>query len=313
VDVRTAAVTTDVVAVVHPQKSGGRDAAVERLARWAHAAGLSTPHVVTTSADSPGTEQARAAVSSGADLVLAWGGDGTVRSVAQGLTGTGTALGILPAGTGNLLARNLGIPLDLDDAGAVAFGGADRRVDVIEVGLGGQVTTCTVIAGIGLDALLIDASEGLKSVIGPTAYALNTVKALRQKKMRVGVAVDGGAPRWFSARSVLIANVGGLVAGLDAVPEAEVSDGLLHVVVLPLANPVDWARTGVRLALRRAVTDDSRYHLQGSSAWVVAREPAPRQVDGDVLEPGRSIQARVLQGALVVRVPGTRRRADRSG
>ncbi len=295
--------TTDVVAVVHPEKSGGRDAAVERLARWAHEAGTSTPHVVTTTADSPGTEQARAAVASGADVVLAWGGDGTVRAVADGLAGTGTALGILPAGTGNLLARNLGIPLDLDDAGAVAFGGTERRVDVIEVGLGGLVTTCTVIAGIGLDALLIDAPEGLKTVMGPTAYALNSVKILRQKKMRVGVAVDGAAPRWFSARSVLVANVGGLVAGLDAVPEAEVSDGLLHVVVLPLANPVDWVRTGARLALRRATTDDSRYHFQGSSAWIVAREEAPRQVDGDVLEPGRTIQARVRQGALLVRVP----------
>ena len=295
--------TADVVAIVHPQKSGGRDAAVERLARWAHEAGQSTPHVVTTTAGSPGTEQARAAVASGADVVLAWGGDGTVRAVADGLAGTDTALGILPAGTGNLLARNLDIPLDLDDAGAVAFSGMERRVDVIEIGLGGQVTTCTVIAGIGLDALLIDASEGLKNVLGPTAYALNTVKILRQKKMRVGVAVDGGAPRWFSARSVLVANVGGLVAGLDAVPEAEVSDGLLHVVVLPLANPIDWARTGARLALRRSTTDDSRYHLQGSSAWIVARETAPRQIDGDVVEPGRSIQARVRRGALVVRVP----------
>ena len=122
--------TADVVAVVHPQKSGGREAAVERLARWAHDAGQSTPQVVTTTADSPGTEQARAAVASGADVVLAWGGDGTVRAVADGLAGTSTALGILPAGTGNLLARNLGIPLDLDDAGAVAFGGAARRIDV---------------------------------------------------------------------------------------------------------------------------------------------------------------------------------------
>ena len=295
--------TTDVVAVVHPQKSGGRDAAAERLARWAHQAGLSTPHVVTTTAESPGAEQARAAVAAGADLVLAWGGDGTVRSVAEALAGTDTALGILPAGTGNLLARNLGIPLDLDDAGAVAFGRTERRVDVLEVGLGGQVTTCTVIAGIGLDALLIDASEGLKSVIGPTAYALNSLKVLRQKKMRVGVAVDGGSPRWFSARSVLVANVGGLVAGLDAVPEAEVSDGLLHVVVLPLLNPIDWARTGARLALRRGGTDESRYHIEGSSVWIVAREPAPRQVDGDVLEPGRTIQARVRRGALLVRVP----------
>jgi diacylglycerol kinase family enzyme len=226
--------------------------------------------------------------------------------VAQALVGTDAALGIIPAGTGNLLARNLGLPLSLDDAGAIAFDGAERLVDVIDVGLGGKVTTCTVIAGMGIDAVLIDASEGLKSAIGPSAYVLNSVRALRQKKMRVGVAVDGGEPRWFSARSVMVANVGGLVGGLDVVPEAEVSDGLLHVVVLPLANPVDWARTGARLALRRAAHDDSRYHLEGSSAWIVTKDQQARQVDGDVMEPGRSIQARVREGALRVRVARAR-------
>jgi diacylglycerol kinase (ATP) len=295
--------TPETVAVVHPLKAGGREAAVERLAGWAHAAGMSTPHVVTTTRDSPGVQQARDAVASGADLVLAWGGDGTIRSVAEGLVGTGTALGIIPAGTGNLLARNLGVPLSLDRAVTVALEGGERRIDAIEVGLGGQVTLCTVIAGMGMDAVLIDASEGLKSAIGPSAYILNTLRAVRHKRMRVGIAVDGGAPRWYSARSVLVANVGGLVGGLDVVPEAEASDGLLHVVVLPLANAADWVRTGARLASRRAAQDSSRYHLQGSSVWVVAREPQARQIDGDVMEPGRSIQARVRRGALVVRVP----------
>jgi diacylglycerol kinase family enzyme len=291
------------VAIVHPLKSGGLDTAVDRLARWAHAAGVSTPHVVATTADSPGSEQARSAVASGADLVLAWGGDGTVRSVAEGLTGTDVPLGIIPAGTGNLLARNLGIPLSMGDAGAVAFDGSDRRVDVVEIGLGGLVTTSTVIAGIGLDAVLIDASEGLKDAIGPSAYVLNTVRAARQRPMRVGVAVDGGEPHWFSARSVLVANVGGLVGGLDVVPESDASDGMLHVIVLPLTRPIDWVRTGARLALRRAVHDNSRFHLQGSTAWVVASEDQPRQVDGDVVAPGRTIQARVRPGAVVVRVP----------
>lgn len=295
--------TSESVAIVHPLKSGGVEAAVDRLARWAHGAGVATPHVVATTAGSPGAQQARDAVASGADLVLAWGGDGTVRSVAEGLAGTGVPMGVLPAGTGNLLARNLGIPLSLDDAGAVAFAGAERRVDVLEIGLGGRVTVCTVIAGIGMDAVLIDASEGLKSAIGPTAYVLNTARAARQGKMRVGVAVDGASPRWFTARSVLVANVGGLVGGLDVVPEASASDGLLHVVVLPLSSPLDWVRTGARLALRRAAHDTSRHHLQGTSAWVVTPGEEPRQVDGDVVEPGRTIQARVRPGALVVRVP----------
>jgi diacylglycerol kinase family enzyme len=283
-------VDLDTVAVVHPGKVRPEDAR-ERLAAWAHRAGLAAPHVVATTATSPGTEQAVAAVAAGADLVIAWGGDGTVRRVAEGLVGTDVALGVIPGGTGNLLARNLGIPLGVDDAARVALTGSDRRIDVVDVGLGGRTTLSTVIAGIGLDAALIDAPEPLKDAIGPAAYVLNAARALRQRSMRVGVAVDGGAPRWFHARTVLVANVGGLIGGLDVAPEADASDGELHVVVLPLERPSDWARTGWRLVRRSSATDASRTHLRGSSAWIVSRTDELRQ-------------ARVRAGALVVRVPG---------
>jgi diacylglycerol kinase family enzyme len=291
------------VAVVHPGKSGGLDAAREALAACAHREGLAAPHVVATTVDSPGTAQARRAVDAGADAVLAWGGDGTVRAVGEALVGTGVPLGILPAGTGNLLARNLGVPLGLRAAASVALTGAERDIDVLEIGLGGLVTTGLVIAGMGLDALLIDADEDLKAAIGPTAYALNGYRALRSRPMRVGVAVDGGEPHWYSARSVLVANVGGLVGGLDAVPEAAVDDGALHVVVLPLGRPVDWVRTGARLVLRRPRSDTSRFHHSGRTAFVVTSTAAPRQVDGDLVGEGRRLEARVRPGALRVRVP----------
>ena len=291
------------VAVVHPGKSGGVAAASEKLAQWAHAQGLPAPHVVPTTAESPGTEQARAAVDAGADLVLAWGGDGTVNSVAGGLAGSGVPLGILPAGTGNLLARNLGLPLGLRDAAAVAFTGRERAIDLIDVGLGGRVTTCSVMAGIGLDAVLIDAPEDLKNVIGPTAYVVNGVRALGHRTTRFGISIDGGPPRWYSAKSVLVANVGGLVAGLDVAPEAEVSDGRLHVVVLPLGTPLDLLRTASDLALRRSRHDTSRRHYEGRSVVIVSREVQPRQVDGDVVGDGNRLEARVRPGALVVRVP----------
>ncbi len=295
--------SSEIVAVVHPGKVGDLAEARERLAGWAHRAGVPAPHVVTTTAESPGTEQARTAVAAGADLVLAWGGDGTVTAVATGLLDSGVPLGLLPGGTGNLLARNLDLPLDADDAARIAFEGRDRAIDTIDVGLGGRTQTSTVIAGIGLDAALIDAPEQLKDAIGPGAYVLNAGKALRHRTMRVGVAVDGGRPRWFHARSVLVANVGGLIAGLDVAPEADASDGRLHVVVLPLATPVDWARTGVNLVRRRQFQDDSRTHLEGTSAWIVARTEQRRQIDGDVVDDGRVIQARVRPGSLIVRVP----------
>ncbi len=292
------------VAVVHPLKTDLGEARAA-LDGWATEAGAPSPLIVETTADSSGSAQARQAVADGADLVVAWGGDGTVTSVAEGLVGTDVPLGIIPGGTGNLLCRNLGIPLSVRDAARIAFGGAERRIDVVEIGLGGRATISTVIAGMGLDAVLIDADETLKKVLGPSAYVVNTAKALTHKKMRVGVAIDGGDPHWHTARSVMIANVGGLIGGLDVVPESDAADGLLHVVVLPLDRPIDWARTAGRLALRRGGHDSSRIHLTGTSAWVVTSTEQPRQVDGDVVEPGRRMQARVRPASLLVRVPRT--------
>lgn len=295
--------SVETVAIVHPGKAGDLGEAAEKLAGWAHAAGIATPHLVPTTAEQPGTAQAREAVEAGADLVLSWGGDGTLNAVATGLVGTDTVLGVIPGGTGNLLARNLGIPLDLDAAARVALTGADRRIDAVEIGLGGSVMVSTVIAGMGLDASLIDAPENLKKAIGPAAYVANSVKLLTSESMRVAVAMDGGQPRWYTARSVLVANVGGLIAGLDVAPESDASDGLLHVIVLPLDKPLDWARTAAHLVRRRPRQDDARIHLSGRSAWVVSQTSVPRQVDGDVVAEGRKLEARVRPGALTVRVP----------
>jgi len=298
-------VSSETVAIVNPTKGGGLASAREQLAEWAHASGVAAPHVEATSARRTGEEQARSAVAAGADLVLAWGGDGTVRAVATALAGTDVPLGILPAGTGNLLARNLDIPLDLPRAARVAFTGRDRRIDVMDVGLDGEVQVCTVMAGMGFDAEMIDAPELLKEAFGAGAYVLNASKAVWTTRMRVGVAVDGAAPRWFTARSVLVANVGGLIGGLDVAPESDAEDGLLHVVVLPLGTPRDWVRTATRLWGRHNREDSSRHYFSGRTAWVVATTPQARQVDGDPVTEGNRIQARVRPGALTVRVPAS--------
>ncbi len=299
----TAERATTSVVVVNPTKLDAASASRAWLRRAAAAAGLPAPQWVETSAEDPGRGQAAAAVADGAGLVIAWGGDGTVRAVAEALAGTTVPLGIIPAGTGNLLARNLEIPLDLDAAVRVALTGADRTIDVLEVGLGGSVTTGVVIAGIGLDAAMMTAPEQLKARVGPAAYAVGLASALRRDRMRVGVSVDDGPPRWLWARTVLVANVGGLVGGLDVAPEAQPDDGCLDLVVLPLGSPLDWVRTAWSLARRSPGADSSRLHLSGSTARVVSRSTQPRQVDGDVVEDGSRLQVRVRPGALVVRVP----------
>ncbi|MEO8776765.1 MAG: diacylglycerol kinase family protein [Candidatus Nanopelagicales bacterium] len=292
-----------VVAIVNPTKVGDVEAARAWLDKQFADHGEPGPTWVQTTVDDPGAGQARAAVESGAHLVLSWGGDGTARAVADGLAQSDVALGIIPGGTGNLLARNLDIPLDLEAAVLVALTGTDRVIDLLEVGLGGRTMTGAVIAGMGLDAAMMQAPEGLKSRVGPAAYVVGMAKGLRRGQMRVGVAVDGSAPRWMSARTVLVANVGGLVAGLDVVPEAQPDDGRLKVVVLPLRSAVDWARTAASLVRRPAGTGPSRVVLTGRSALIVARSPQPRQVDGDVVAKGSRLEVRVRPGALRVRVP----------
>lgn len=297
-----------IAAVVNPTKlpeGSGEARSRLRLLLRPHAAEL---RWYETTAEDPGTGQARAALAEGADLVLAWGGDGTVTAVATGMADQDperprVPLGILPGGTGNLLARNLGLPLRLEQAVAVAAGGGERAIDVLDIGLGGRVAVGTVIAGIGADAALVDAPEGLKRRFGPLAYAANSIRAARHSRMRVAVSVDGAPPRWLRARSVMVANVGGLMAGLDVAPEAVPDDGWLDVIVLPLSSPKDWAVGAASLVRRTRPGSDARIHLRGRRALVVARGSWPRQIDGDQVGEGARIEARVRPGALLVRVP----------
>src|SRR5690606_34246184 len=144
-----------------------------------------------TTVEDPGRGQAEQAVREGAQVVCSLGGDGTVRAVASGLVGTQTALGILPAGTGNLLARNLDLPVDsFDTAVRVALTGRNRRIDVGELLVGdtdaqgepvGERVShyFLILAGIGLDAAIVgDTSEDLKKRVGWPAYMLSGLKNL---------------------------------------------------------------------------------------------------------------------------------------
>jgi diacylglycerol kinase family enzyme len=120
--------------------------------------------------------------------------------------------------------------------------------------------------------------------------------------MRVAVAMDG--QRWFTARSVLVANVGGLIGGLDVAPESDASDGLLHVIVLPLDKPMDWARTAAHLVRRRPRQDDARIHLSGRSAWVVLADLGASAGGRRRRRRGaEKLEAQVRPGSLTVRVP----------
>ena len=124
------------------------------------AAGWSTPMWLETTPEDPGAGMAEAAVAAGVQLVVICGGDGTIMACLGALAGTDVPVALLPLGTGNLLARNLGVPIELADALAVAVNGVDRRIDLGRVG----DQPFSVMAGIGFDAaMMADASEGMKT------------------------------------------------------------------------------------------------------------------------------------------------------
>lgn len=294
-----------VAVVVNPTKLGNPARARHRLDSLAAGLGEPSPEWLETTAEDPGPGQVRQALDLGATLVLAWGGDGTVTAVAGGLKQTDVPLGVLPAGTGNLLARNLGIPLDLPSAVEVAYRGRDRRIDLLDVYLGhGVHRVSTVMCGTGWDADMMAADEQLKKRIGWGAYAVAGVRRLRGKPMRLRLSVDGGPPQRLFGRTVLIANVGTLVAGLRLIPESEPDDGQAEVLVIDPSSPVDWLRTTADVLRGRGSAEDpSQTLLRGRDVVVSTRHPHRRQIDGDLVGDGHGFHVRVLPGALLVRTP----------
>ena len=162
------------------------------VAEMAKESGWSEPTWQYTTIEDPGTGMAERAAVSGADLVMVCGGDGTVREVCAELAGTGIPVGIIPAGTGNLLARNLDIPLYLRSAIDVALNGQDRAIDLVNVGGDGiEDTHFMVMAGMGFDAAIMEGvNEDIKKKIGWVAYVISGLKSLMFPAIKVEIQID---------------------------------------------------------------------------------------------------------------------------
>jgi diacylglycerol kinase (ATP) len=289
------------VLVVNPVKVDDVPAMLDRVAQRSAELGLPVPRLVPTTEEDPGEGQAREAAAGGADLVLVAGGDGTVRAAAQGLAHTGVPLGILPQGTGNLLARNLGIPQDDDEALEVALGGADRTLDLGRLDDG---TAFAVMAGAGFDALMMrEAPEGLKSVIGWPAYIVGGIRGMRHRRVHLTLRLDDTPPREAVVRTVLVGNVGRLQGGLQLLPDAAPDDGALDVALVAPRSPSDWIVLVARGLTRRHKPDRRLELLRGRRIEVRTRRTEARQVDGELIDDGRGFTAEIDPSALVVRVP----------
>jgi YegS/Rv2252/BmrU family lipid kinase len=238
-------------------------------------------------------------VSAGVDLVLACGGDGTVTACAEGVTNTGVALAIIPMGTGNLLARNIGLPMGLDEALAVALGGLQQPIDA------GRVNDAlfVVMAGLGLDAsMLSDTSESLKKRLGWVAYAISTVRHLGDRPMRVSVSADGGRRRRMRASALIVGNVGWLRGGLPLLPDARPDDGMLDAVVLTAGGLSGWLSAVVGILLRRQA-HHGIYRIQFTELRVTLGREEPWELDGEVMGSTRELTVVAQPGALLLRMP----------
>ena len=296
----------EVALVLNPIKARA-DEVRRALEALAERESLGKVLVLETEEDDPGTAMAREALEAGVRLVIAAGGDGTVRTVAEQLAGTDVALGVVPLGTGNLLARNLDLPInDVEECLKIATTGRQRRIDTVDIrfthadgGLTRQ--TFTVIGGAGYDAdIMGDTKDELKDVAGWLAYSEAGMRHLRGKRHEVSVALDGGQPRRFKVRTVMVANCGMLTGGMELLPEAKLDDGLLDVMVLSPKHALDWARIAVKTMTRHGSSIPVMHTEQAQRVKVQFADPMPSQLDGDATGDIVALDARVQPDSLVV-------------
>lgn len=297
--------------VLNPSKAEA-DSVRRQIAAAVQEAGLPELTVYETTVEDPGQQMTRDAIADGADVVLAAGGDGTVRFVAEELAGTDAALGLIPLGTGNLLARNLRLPIDnLEACINTAIHGARRDIDTIDLKV--ETTdgttrrhTFLVIAGAGLDAEVMgDTRDDLKVKAGWLAYGEAGMRHLPGHRKEISISIDGGAPQRRKVRSVMIANCGELTAGMDFVPEARFDDGLLDVVMLSPRHVGDWIRIAAKTLTKSRGTIPVMETHQATRCRVVLHEPMIAQLDGDAIGELRSFDARVRPETLRIQVPAS--------
>lgn len=305
----TAPAPQRVAVVINPVKAEA-DAARDAIVIACRKGGFPDPVFFETAEDDPGFSMARRALEQGFDLVLAAGGDGTVRAVAESLMDDDTPLGLLPLGTGNLLARNLGA--DLGDPHRnvdIALFGEERAIDMatfrVELADGTvRDHAFCVMGGAGFDAqIMTDTKEELKRLVGWAAYGEAGVRHLFAKPRWARFRIDDGAWQSRRVRSVMAANCGILTAGMVLVPQAKINDGVLDVVVMSPRSTLEWALMAAKVVFRQRRDLPVIEFFAGHKVRVEFYDPIESQVDGDGTGLVTAFESEIRPGALSVRVP----------
>ncbi|MGW6685430.1 diacylglycerol kinase family protein [Streptomyces sp. NPDC054961] len=319
-----------VVVVRHPH--GCSDELAARLGAVLLRHGHRDPRWILTSAERPGGALAEELATVRPALVVVCGGDGTLRACADVLAGTRTPLAVVPCGTGNLLARNLGLPMDPVTALDESLSGDSYGIDVGRVrGDGLAPTRFTVMAGAGFDAAMVrDTSPRLKSRMGWAAYVLSALRHLNDPHVQLTIRVDGGRRRRRRARMVVIGNVGTLQGGLPLLPTARPDSGHLDVVLFDPRGAAGWltaaghlasrllhrrapspagpgasagAATGAGTSAGHSEAGGTLEYFSATRIDVRCAAPQPRELDGDAVSDGLHLTAEIEPGALRVYLP----------
>lgn len=281
-----------------------------------------------TTVEDPGAGQVRDALAAGADVIIAAGGDGTVRVVAEAMRESEASLALLPSGTGNLLARNLDLTLsDVPNAVKVAFTGVDRPIDIglIEIeprrGAKRSKHAYVVMAGLGIDAkMLANTNDELKKRAGWLAYVDALSRALRDKnQLHFRYSLDGSAQRHVRAHTIIVGNCGSLPANILLLPDAAVDDGVFDIVLLRPEGFLGWLqiigkvvwengvlrRSGVVGQKLMGLTKEVQAlrYVKGRELVVRLDEPQEIELDGDSFGEASAFRTWVEHGGLRVRVP----------
>lgn len=296
---------TQVAIVVNPAKVDDVEGLRDGIARRLSERGWPAPTMLTTSEDDSGSGVTKQAVRDGAGVVVAVGGDGTVAAVVSALSGTGVALAVLPSGTGNLLARNLGLPTDLEEVVRTVVEGPTWQMDVGRVVAGPATgSSFAVMAGLGFDAAVVeDAPEQLKALVGWPAYLVSALSHLADEPFDCTIRLDDGETLERTCRTVLVANAAGLQGGIDLAPEADVTDGLLDVIVISPQGVVDWVRVAARLATGSPAQDEPVERFQARRVDITTTTDQVCQLDGDPVGTTRRLGIEVRPGALTMQGP----------
>lgn len=292
--------------IINPAKTVEIDVK-ELAARHARENGWGETLWFETTKEDPGVGQAKEALAQGADIVIAGGGDGTVRCVAEVLAGGDVPMGLLPLGTGNLLARNLGMDItDYDGAMAGALAGTERKIDVVRAHRKNpdKEQLFLVMAGMGYDAtIMADTDEELKHKVGWLAYVDAGIRNLPGKPVKATIVIDGKRVVHRGVRSVMVGNCGKVQGGLEIFPEAKVDDGLLDVAVLaPHHGRLGWLSVLAGIIGKGRNKDTAVEYFQGKAVEVTLEHDDDYQLDGDHEGQGRHVRMTLEPSAITLRM-----------